>query len=149
MVKYTHCARWSYGLYIVNVSRNIETEWKLGQLQYSYSQGISIEKPNKIVFVAEQVSLDKEGKLVGKDDIVQQTEQAVKNVERVLRDGVYVWRHRQVKHLRETRRGLFQGHRGKKEDLGSSKNFPASTLVQVKSLAYSDILVEVEAIAVK
>lgn len=42
------------------------------------------------MFVAEQVSLDKEGKLVGKDDIVQQTEQAVKNVERVLRDGVYV-----------------------------------------------------------
>jgi 2-iminobutanoate/2-iminopropanoate deaminase len=117
--------------------------------QYSYSQGISIEAPKKIVFVAGQVSLDKEGKLVGKDDIVKQTEQAFKNVELVLKEAqctfddivklnVYVKREEDFFKVTESRKKILGGG-----------NFPASTLVQVKSLAYPDLLVEVEAIAIK
>ena len=116
--------------------------------QYSYSQGIAVESPKKIVFVAGQVSLDKQGNLVRKDDIVGQTEQAFKNVESVLREAgctfddivklnVFVKREEDY----------FKGTEARKKILG--KNFPASTLVQVRSLAYPDLLVEVEAIAVK
>lgn len=116
--------------------------------QYSYSQGISVSSPKKIIFVAGQVSLDKEGKLVGKDDVVAQTEQAFRNVTAVLKEGgcsledvvkltVYVKR----------QEDFFKVTDARKKILG--KNFPASTLVQVTSLAYPDLLVEVDATAAK
>lgn len=116
--------------------------------QYSYSQGISVSIPKKLVFVAGQVSLDKEGKLVGKDDIAAQTEQAFRNVRAVLKEGgcdlqdvvkltIYVKR----------QEDFFKVTEARKKILG--KNFPASTLVQVTSLAYPDLLVEVDATATK
>lgn len=116
--------------------------------QYSYSQGIAVESPKKIVFVAGQVSLDKQGNLVAKDDIDRQTEQAFRNVELVLREAgcsfddivkltVYLKREEDFFKVTEARKKIL------------GKNFPASTLVQVRSLAYPDLLVEVEAIAVK
>jgi reactive intermediate/imine deaminase len=116
--------------------------------QYSYSQGIAVASPKKLVFVAGQVSLDKQGQLVGKDDIVAQTEQAFKNVRAVLKEGgcdyedvvkltVYVKR----------QEDFFKVTDARKRILG--KSFPASTLVQVTNLAYPDLLVEVEAIAAK
>jgi len=114
--------------------------------QYSYSQGVSVSSPRKIIFVAGQVSLDREGKLVGKDDVVVQTEQAFKNVRAVLKEGdcdledvvkltVYVKRQEDFFKVTEVRKRIL------------GKNFPASTLVQVTSLAYPDLLVEVEATA--
>lgn len=116
--------------------------------QYSYSQGISVSSPTKMVFAAGQVSLDKGGKLVGKDDVVAQTEQAFRNVRAVLREGgcdfqdivkltVYVKRQEDFFKVTEARKRI----------LGS--NFPASTLVQVSGLAYPDLLVEVDATAAK
>jgi len=116
--------------------------------QYSYSQGISISSPKTILFVAGQVSLDRNGKLVGKDDVTAQTIQAFQNVRAVLKDGgcdledivkltVYVKR----------QEDFFKVTEARKKILG--KNFPASTLVQVTSLAYPDLLVEVEATAAK
>ncbi len=116
--------------------------------QYSYSQGIVVGSPRKIIFVAGQVSLDKAGNLVGKEDVVAQTEQAFRNVQAVLKEGgcdlqdiaklnIYVKR----------AEDFFKVTEARKKILG--KNFPASTLVQVGSLAYPDLLVEVEAIAVK
>jgi reactive intermediate/imine deaminase len=116
--------------------------------QYSYSQGISVSSPKKVVFVAGQVSLDREGKLVGKDDIAAQTEQAFKNVRAVLREAgcdfgdivkltVYIKRPDDFFKVTEARKKIL------------AKNFPASTLVQVTSLAYPDLLVEVDATAAK
>ncbi len=116
--------------------------------QYSYSQGISVTSPKKLVFVAGQVSLDKNGQLVGKDDIEAQTRQAFKNLHAVLKEGgcdfndvvkltVYIKR----------QEDFFKVTEARKKALG--KDFPASTLVQVTSLAYPDLLVEVEAIAAK
>ena len=116
--------------------------------QYSYSQGISISSPKTILFVAGQVSLDSEGKVVGKDDVVAQTVQAFQNVRVVLKEGgcdledivkltVYVKR----------QEDFFKVTEARKKILG--KNFPASTLVQVSNLAYPDLLVEVEATAAK
>jgi 2-iminobutanoate/2-iminopropanoate deaminase len=116
--------------------------------QYSYSQGVSVSSPKKMVFVAGQVSLDKEGKLVGKDDVAAQTEQAFRNVRAVLKEAgcgfqdivkltVYVKRQEDFFKVTEARRKIL------------GKNFPASTLVQVTSLAYPDLLVEVDATAAK
>jgi len=116
--------------------------------QYSYSQGISVSSPKKLVFVAGQVSLDKDGKLVGKDDVLAQTDQAFLNLRAVLKEGacdledvvkltVYVKRPEDFFKVTEARKKIL------------GKNFPASTLVQVTSLAYPDLLVEVEAIAAK
>jgi len=131
------------------MSRNIlkpKETWDSSQ--YSYSQGISVSSPKAILFVAGQVSLDKEGKLVGKDDVIAQTVQAFQNVRAVLREGgcdfedivkltVYVKR----------QEDFFKVTEARKKILG--KNFPASTLVQVTSLAYPELLVEVEATAAK
>ena len=131
------------------MSRNIlkpKETWDSSQ--YSYSQGISVSSPKAILFVAGQVSLDKEGKLVGKDDVIAQTVQAFQNVRAVLREGdcdfedivkltVYVKRQEDFFKVTETRKKIL------------GKNFPASTLIQVTSLAYPDLLVEVEATAAK
>ena len=112
---------------------------------------VVVAKPGKIVFVAGQVALDKEGKLVGKDDLKAQATQVFENLKTALaaagatfNDVVKInWYIKGYKPdilptLREVRATYF------------NKNAPppASTLVGVMSLAQDDYLIEVEAIAV-
>jgi enamine deaminase RidA (YjgF/YER057c/UK114 family) len=112
---------------------------------------VVVAKPGKIIFIAGQVANDKEGKLVGKDDLKAQAIQVFENLKTALAaagatfdDVVKInWYIKSYKPdvlptLREVRATYF------------SKNAPppASTLVGVTSLAQEDYLLEVEAIAV-
>ncbi|HWC03413.1 MAG TPA: RidA family protein [Methylomirabilota bacterium] len=109
-----------------------------------YSNGV---KAGDTIYVAGQVALDGEGRLVGPGDVVAQTRQALENIQRVLAAGgatlddvvkvtVYLANVDDRARVNEVRKAYFGANR------------PASTLVEVSRLALPGLLVEIEAVAV-
>jgi len=99
------------------------------------------------VYVAGQLALDKDGSLVGPNDIRAQARRVLENMARVLQDGgaslrdvvkitVFVTDIRYREPYGEVRTEFFPA------------NPPASTLVQVACLAVPGALIEIEAVAV-
>ncbi|HXV50353.1 MAG TPA: RidA family protein [Candidatus Binatia bacterium] len=112
----------------------------------SYSL-VNIAQPGRMVFIAGQTASDHEGKVVGVGDAREQTryvlgkiQRAVEAVGGTLNDivamNVFTTDVRYHRDINETRR----------EVLGA--NFPTSTMVQVVALARSELLVEINAVAV-
>jgi 2-iminobutanoate/2-iminopropanoate deaminase len=112
-----------------------------------YSHVAEVTK-GKIVFIAGQVALDRDGNLVGKDDYSIQTRQvfenlkaAVRAVGGTLRDivklGYYCV---DLSHLPEIR--------AVRDTFLDKESPPVSTAVEVRRLFRPDILIEIEAIAV-
>ncbi len=111
-----------------------------------YSQAWTVTGA-KLIFVAGQVSVDMGGNPVGTGDIALQTRTALENVKRVLKGAgarlqdviklnIYVTNMVEYRgRTREIRREYFP------------EDFPATTLVEVKSLASPEFMVEIEAIA--
>ncbi len=111
-----------------------------------YSQAWTVTG-GKLVFLAGQVSVDMSGNLVGARDIALQTRTVIENLKKVLegtgagmRDviklNIYVTNMTEFREkTRDIRREYFP------------QDFPASTLVEVKSLAHPEFMVEIEAIA--
>ena len=104
----------------------------------------------KIVFIAGQVGLNKEGKMVGKDDFRTQAAQAFANLksaltaagakpENLVKLNYYVvgLNHEKLLALRELRSSFV-----------NKDNPPASTLIGVAALFSEDASIEIEAIAV-
>ena len=115
----------------------------------AYTPVVSVSG-GRTLYVSGQVSQDGQGQLVGKGDLLAQTEQVYKNLSTALAGAgatfadvvkltVFVVNY-QPEH-----RALLQSVR---EKYVSRANPPASTLVGVQSLATSACLVEVEAVAV-
>jgi reactive intermediate/imine deaminase len=98
------------------------------------------------LFISGQVALDEQGQVVGKGNIEIQTDQVMKNLQKILSaenatfDDIVKIRVNLV-NLEDRQRFHLVRKRYFKESL------PASTLVIVKSLVDKDLLVEVEAIA--
>ncbi len=111
-----------------------------------YSQAWTVTGA-KIVFTAGQVSVDNNGGIVGKGDFAIQTRTAMENLKSVL-EGVgaslrdVIKLNTYVTNITEYQRSSVAIRREY-----FSPDFPASTLVEVKSLASPEFLVEVEAIA--
>ena len=102
-----------------------------------------------MVFISGQTSVDETGKVIGKGDMVTQVRQSIKNLETVVKAAggdlsnvVYTtWFVTNIQDFYDkgastVRREMFK------------KDFPTSTLVEIKRLADPDYLCEVEAIAV-
>ena len=111
------------------------------------SHGVKVQAGN-MVFVSGQVARNMHGELVGKGDIKAQTRQALENVKDVLETAgatmddvvkVTVFVTNVVEHYTEI-------HEARAEYWKS--NYPASTMVEVRSLVSPDMLIEIEAIAV-
>ena len=114
-----------------------------------YTPAISVSG-GRTIYVSGQVSQDAEGHLVGKGDLLAQTEQVYKNLglalagagatfADVVKLNVY------VVGFQPQQRALLQSVR---EKYVSKDHPPASTLVGVQALARADFLVEIEAVAV-
>ena len=112
--------------------------------QYSHAIKIS---PKYLVFVAGQVPIDKDGNVVGKGNIVAQTEQVFANMKAVLKAAggtiddlvmttTYIVDRKYREGYNEVRKGLYK------------KDPPTSTLVIVTGLADPDYLIEIAGIAV-
>jgi enamine deaminase RidA (YjgF/YER057c/UK114 family) len=113
-----------------------------------YSQ-VVVATGSRMVFVAGQVALDREGNLVAPGDVVGQARQAFANLRAAIEAAgasiadvakitwyVVGYRSELLPELAAARNGVFDGHA------------PASTLVGVGALAQPQFLVEVEAVAV-
>jgi 2-iminobutanoate/2-iminopropanoate deaminase len=114
-----------------------------------YSHVAKIDVGNSwMLIISGQVALDSSGMLIGKDNLVQQTEQVFKNIqtaviqcggtmEHIVKLGYFMLDVKQVQEVREVRNKFI-----------NVQQPPASTLVQVNKLFREDILIEVEATAV-
>jgi len=112
---------------------------------FAYSHAVRM---GDLIFVAGQVAIDPQGKLVGPGDIRGQTEQVFRNLTEVLlaagsrmeNVGKLTVLTTHIEHrvvIHEIRSRIF----------GAIGHFPASTLAIVSSLANPDWLVEIEAVA--
>jgi len=101
----------------------------------------------KLIFVAGQVSVDMQGNSVGAGDIALQTRTVLENVKRVL-EGAGAGLHDVIK--LNTYVTNIAEFRAKTRDVRREyfpRDFPTHTLVEVKSLARPEFMVEIEAIA--
>src|SRR4030095_14491962 len=101
----------------------------------------------RTIYIAGQVAFDNSGKVVGKGDFAAQTTQVFENLklalaavgatfENVVKVNTYVTDMSHLQTLREIRVRYY------------GKNAPASTLVEIGSLASPDLMIEIEAVAV-
>ena len=111
-----------------------------------YTHVVEVTGPAKMVFIAGQIALDKDGNVVGAGDMTAQAEQVFKNVEAalaaagakftdVVKMNTYVTDMDKAPAVREVRAKYF------------GETTPASTLVQVVKLARPEFLLEIEVIA--
>ncbi len=111
-----------------------------------YSQAWTVTGAT-LVFLAGQTSVDMSGNIVGEGDIALQTRTVIENLQKVLQGvgaglGDIIKLNTYVTNMTE--------YREKTRDIRReyfSQDFPASTLVEVKSLARPELMVEIEAIA--
>jgi enamine deaminase RidA (YjgF/YER057c/UK114 family) len=104
------------------------------------------------VWVGGQVGSDATGRIVEPDDIVAQYGRAIRNVAIALRAAGFApedtvkltYYVTDMKAYRENRRALGAAYRG-----FFRTDYPASTLVEVRSLVDPDALVEIDAVAVR
>lgn len=120
---------------------------KLSKPSGIFSSGVKVPAGH-LVFVSGQVARNARGETVGKGDIKAQTRQVLENIKAVLEAGgatlddvvkVTVFVTNVADHfsqIHEVRAEYFK------------KDYPASTLVEVKALAHKDWLIEIEAVAV-
>jgi len=111
------------------------------------SHGVEVEA-GKMVFVSGQVARDPDGSVVGVGDITAQTRKVLQNMQAVLAESsatmddvvkITVFVTNLEMHfaaIHQVRGEFFKS------------DYPASTMVEVKSLVHEDMLIEIEAIAV-
>jgi reactive intermediate/imine deaminase len=109
-----------------------------------------VEAPvGSIVYISGQVPLDTDGQLVGAGDFEAQTRQVFENLTRALEAADATWGD-VVKldyFLRDV--GQIATVRAIRDEYLDTANPPASTLVEVSGLFRPDVLVEIQAVAVK
>ena len=119
---------------------------KLAKPAGIFSPGVKVGAGN-LIFVSGQVARNAAGEIVGEGDIRAQTRQAIENVKAVLEAAgatiddivkvtVFVTDVTQLAAIHEVRAEYFK------------RDYPASTLVEVKGLVSPELLIEIEAIAV-
>ena len=124
--------------------KKIDPGWKWDD-NFIFSQAIQV---GNTIYLSGQVALDPDGNVVGKGDMKAQTRQAWENIKAVLKaagaslnDVVKITQFiTDMGHFMETQEV-------RKEYLIDT--VPAATSVEVKSLAFPDLLIEIEVVAVK
>jgi 2-iminobutanoate/2-iminopropanoate deaminase len=111
-----------------------------------YSHSAEIDLGNcKMIILSGQIALDRNGNLVGKNNLEQQTEQIFTNIKNIIAEsggtmtdvvkfGIYIIDATQVQTIRNVR-----------DKYINQNNPPTSTLVQVSKLVRDDLLIEIEA----
>lgn len=122
----------------------IDPGWKWDD-RFVFSQAVQV---GDTIYVSGQVALDPQGNVVGKGDMKAQTRQALENVKAVLAaagatiDDVV----RVTAYLTDMSK-LMDSHEVRGEYFKNAR--PASTSVEVKSLAFPDLMIEIDIVAVK
>ena len=115
-----------------------------------FTHAVAISGAAKTVYVSGQVSYDRDGFVIGKDDMRAQAEQVFKSLTHNLKAAGAGWSdvvklNGYMVRMNADAVNLYREVRSRYFD---SKRLPASTLIGVKRLAHDDLLLEVEVIAV-
>ncbi len=104
-------------------------------------------KVGNTIYVAGQTATDEEGNIIGKGDVIAQTERAYENIKRVLEAaGARMTDIVMLKIYCRDLDGFVKTREARKKYFGN--HFPAATVVKIDRLLLPDALIEVEAIAV-
>ena len=123
--------------------------WKW-QDQFAFSQGIEVSGATRTLYCAGQTSVDGEGKVVHAGNMSAQVDQAFRNLATVLEAAGFTLSDVvRLNYYTTDVDGFFQAHDVVKRYLGQAGSQPAGTLLGVARLAFPDLLVEIEATAVK
>ena len=117
------------------------------QDQYGYSQAWRVDGAQSVVFLAGQVPLSADGKLVGEGDFVAQCRQVFENLKTVLEQAGATFENIVKVTVYMTDITNLQRYREIKAEYVTGRQ-PASTSLEVTNLAFPPLLVEVEAVAV-
>lgn len=120
------------------------------QDQFGFSQAVEISGHQRVLLCAGQTPTDADGKVVHAGDMRAQVAAALDNIETVLREAGYSFSDvvRLNYFTTDVDRFLTAGDvLGSR--LGAAGIQPASTLLGVTRLAFPELLVEIEALAVK
>jgi enamine deaminase RidA (YjgF/YER057c/UK114 family) len=114
-----------------------------------FTHSVAVQGPAKIVYVSGQVSYDRDGFVVGKDDMRAQAEQVFKSLTHNLRAAGARWSdvvklNGYMVRMDNDAVNLYREVRSRYLD---PKHLPASTLIGVERLVHDDLLLEVEVIA--
>ena len=112
-----------------------------------YTQIVKPARNSQLIFISGQTAIDREGQIVGKDDFEKQAIQVFENIRAALNSvgatfsnlvkiTTYLTAIQNREMLGKVRSRYFD-----------QNNLPTSTLVEVKSLAHQDYLIEIEAVA--
>ena len=114
-----------------------------------FTHTVSVAGAAKIVYVSGQVSYDRDGFVIGKDDMRAQAEQVFKSLTHNLKAAGAAWSdvvklNGYMVRMNHDAVNLYREVRARYLD---AKRMPASTLIGVKRLVHDDLLLEVEVIA--
>ena len=114
---------------------------------YGFSQGVLVENARKILFISGQLSADKKGNFLP-GNFREQCQMALHGIEAVLKDAGATRQNvmKITAYVTDMQNNIEEFTKLTKRYF--TKKHPASTLVEVRSLAFPGQLVEVEAIAV-
>ena len=122
--------------------------WKW-QDQFQFSQGIDVRGAERVLYCAGQTSVDAEGAPMHAGDMAAQINQALNNLETVLRqDGLTMANVVRLNYYTRDVAAFLEAAATAGTRLQAAGCQPASTLLGVASLFHPDILVEIEATAV-
>lgn len=113
-----------------------------------YSHVVKVTAPGSLIYVSGQVALDGEGDVVGKGDIEKQLRRVFTNLREALASvgATFDDLVKMNTYMVDIAGGIDAYRRIRAEFLGDAEP-PASTLVEVRRLASTDFLVEIEAVA--
>jgi enamine deaminase RidA (YjgF/YER057c/UK114 family) len=112
-----------------------------------YSHLVEV-RGGRTLYIAGQLALDKDGKLVGRGDFRAQVRQVFENLKARLEEGGATFKDVVKLNYYLTDVSDLQALRETRNSYVNTENPPASTLVVVKQLVREEYLIEVEAIAV-
>jgi len=114
-----------------------------------YSHTVSVTG-GRTVYIAGQIALDKDGNVVGKGDFRAQATQVLENVKAALAAAGATFADvvKMNTYIVNLSADVLPVVREVRAQYFPSENLPASTLVGVTALAFPDLLIEVEVIAV-
>ena len=114
---------------------------------FGYSQVVDAPA-SRIVYLAGQVPLDRNGELVGEGDFEAQTRQVFENMTAGLEAAGVSWDEVVKLSYFVVDIGKAASMRAIRDEYVNTEKPPASTLVEVSRLFRDDVLIEIEAVAV-
>ncbi len=118
------------------------------QQQFGYQQGVEATGAERTLWISGQTSLDAEGNVVGAGDMRGQIHQVIDNIEAVLAGAGMTPANLVALKFLTTDMDLFARNAMELARLNEAGSQHTSTAVEVSRLAYPELLIEIEAVAV-